>query len=428
MWKKVLVGLVAAAIGLCLRGMPGSPDVDSFSYQAMAEGRMQEVVQPYAKRVLHPLVVRWVGGSFEVVAVVTLIAFFIALTKLLGAFDNGFEREKIVSDPHKEMLQLFCLVCAPFFCSYIVEIYLSDLFVMTLTAWFFVFLHKERMGWCLLMLFLMQISRESTAVVVFAFLSVALVRLQWKLAVCIVGVFACALIVVSFVSRESLGNIHSMGGFVYMVTKVAASALVNLCGLTVWSDTYALALPHYYPNPPLWQMPVPSWLPLGGTKMMGVYTVDVWRPFEVLVVLTSSFGLLPVVLLKQVKSHVRVKNIKWVACEEIPYSVIVAFMVGVAFCLLSPFSGRTILRYVGYAWPLFWFALIYLTKGNLFEKKILWVFHLACMWWPVFLARSSLQREVTCLLGGIGTIVFLWAGTKYIFPQKDGSEFSTLKT
>ena len=428
MWKNMLAGLIAVVIGICLRGVPSKPDVDSFSYQAMAEGRMQEVVRPYSNRVLHPLVVRWTGGSFELVSVVTLVLFFVALTKLLGVIGEFYEKDQSCNALYNEIVQSACLVCVPFFCSYIVEIYLSDLFVMMLTAWFFWFLHKERMGWCLLTLFLMQIARESTVVVAFAFLFVALIRLRWKLSICIVSVFICALAVVSFVSRESPGNIHSMGGFVYMGTKVIASALANLLGVTVWSDTYAQILPHYYPNPPMWQMNVPSWLPLGEMKTVGIYALDVLRPVEVFAIIASSFGILPVLLLRQVRFRLKVKKLKWVFDREIPFSVMVAFFVGCIFFLLAPVSGRSLSRLVGYAWPLFWFVLLYLTHGKLFERKILWVMHLMCMWWPVLLARLPLQREMVCLLGGIGTVVSLWMGAKCIFSYKNESGIRVLNT
>lgn len=52
MLKKWLVGLLAVVVGICLYGFPDKPDVDSAAYQAMAEGRMAEVVHPYSNRVL----------------------------------------------------------------------------------------------------------------------------------------------------------------------------------------------------------------------------------------------------------------------------------------------------------------------------------------------------------------------------------------
>ena len=222
---KILFGLIAVLIGVCLYGVPGVPDVDSYSYQRMAEGRMADVVRPYANRVLHPMIVRWTGGSFEAVAGMTLLVTLAALAGLitLDGCRAGRDRRETLS----EAGFFACLVCVPFLCSYLVEIYLCDLFVMALTVLFFWFLHKARLGWALVLLFLMQVARESTIVVAAAFGLVSLLRRRWWTAAGVVGAVAGAMAAVAFLSRESLNNIHDMGSLVYMGTKVFANGLAN---------------------------------------------------------------------------------------------------------------------------------------------------------------------------------------------------------
>ena len=424
MWGKVLIGLVGMAIGVCMYGIPSVPDVDSASYLAMADGRMAEVVRPYANRVLHPLVVRWTGGSFEAVAAVSLVVALILLAGLLRLNSDLAKARKKDGARHEEAIGGACLVCAPFFCSYLVEIYLADLLVMALTAMFFLCLYKEYWVWTLLLLFLMQTARESTVVVALALITVALWRHRWCFAGCVLGVLMCAMATVSFLSRESPGNIHAMSGFVYIGAKVFSNGLANLLGVTVWSDIYARVLPHFYPEAPLWQTVVPMWLPLGGIKAVGVYAVDGWRPVEVFVILASAFGILPTVLLKWLKPRIGMIRGQSFDAEKMPNAVVVAGLTGFVFFLLAPFSGRSVLRLVGYAWPLFWFALPWLiqrgnrlnnntlsaggersvVKNALFGQKKIWVLHLVCMWWPVLLVRMQMPREMVCLLGLAGVI------------------------
>ena len=184
----------------------------------------------------------------------------------------------------------------------------------------------------------------------------------------------------------------------------------NLLGMTVWSDTYARVLPHYYPDPPLWQTALPAWLPLGGIKAVGIYTVDGWKPVEVLVTLVSAFGILPVILWKWLKTRTKADMRGWLFEEKLPCSVAVAFLAGAVFFMLAPFSGRSIPRLIGYAWPLFWMALPWLWRSDkagcpaFFGKAWFWVIHFACMWFPVLLSRVQLSRAVVCLLGIMGVM------------------------
>ena len=398
---KVVWGLVAVSVGLCLYGIPSVLDVDSYSYQLMAEGRMSEVVRPYANRVLHPMVVRGMGDSFLVVAVLSL---FVSLVALAGCFTD----DKIRLD-NKTFL---CLIASPVLCIYIVNIYIQDLLVMALTALFFWSFLRERFWLVLVFLFLMQMARESTVVVAVALLAAIGLKRQWIRGLWIIVTMACAVFVVNFVSRHALDNVHSMNGLVYLVSKVLANGAVNLLGVTVWSDTYALQLPHYYPLPPLWQMEVPAWLPLGAMRVVGIYQVDFWQPVRMLLIMAGAFGVLPVLLFRCRR------NLYRVVMEQHP-AVIVAFLSGVVFFLLTPFSGRTVGRYVGYAWPLFWLALpaIYQAhkmKGFMFpERPWLGIAHLACMWWPVLLSRWALPSEYVCVLGIIGVVACLGYAWKY---------------
>jgi len=426
--KKVIVGLAAVAIGLCIRGLPKVPDVDSVSYRKMAEGRMGEVVRPYANRVLHPLVVRGVEEvlqnvrtdpetfAFCIVAVASLV---IALTALADL------------TPRLSAIPFAVLVACPTLCLYSVNIYLQDLFALALTALFFRALSAKRIVLSLLFLFLLQTARESTVVIVAALVIAAGVRRQWKWVVGAVGAMVCAMMVVAVVSCDARPNIHSMGALTYLATKVIANGAENLFGVTVWSDTYARQLPNYYPNAPLWKMALPGWVPLGNMTSVGVYRWDASRPVEVAVILLSAFGVLPVLWARC--GWGRLSFRKW------PLAIAVAGLTGLAFLLLSPFAGRTVERQIGYAWPLFWLALPFvvtrcasagaerttrpsslpegaLASDRILESPVFWMLQVACMWWPVVLVRTGVPKDVVDLLAVAGGAACLFAATQW--PQR----------
>lgn len=473
------VALVAVAVGLLVRGIPRVPDVDSVSYRLMAAGRMNEVVRPYANRILHPLVVRGVGevlkcgsskvrecgrrdvlkcGSSEVqksgtdsgsqndfktlalpnfrISLETLAFCVVAVTSLVIAL-------AALADlmPQLSTVPFAVLVASPTLCLFSVNVYLHDLFALALTALLFWALAAKRLPLAFALLFLLQTTRESTVVIAAAVLAAGAYRRQWgwTLGTCVALAAGCAF--VTAVSREALPNIHAMSGAVYLLAKVAANGAENLLGLTVWSDTYARQLPNFYPAPPVWQMAVPSWLPLGGMRVVGVYSVDFWRPLEVAVLLLSAFGVLPAVLCKRGVVLVTTSggrlpvlgggwrtHLSGIArfFGGQPPAVQVAVIVGAAFLLLSPFAGRTVERQIGYAWPLFWLTLAEareaevggrrsdLNHTGFARSRFFWLVHGGCMWWPVLLARSGLPRGTTALLGLVGVAVCYIAAVRCV--------------
>jgi hypothetical protein len=49
---------------------------------------------------------------------------------------------------------------------------------------------------------------------------------------------------------------------------------------------------------------------------------------------------------------------------HMPLYVQLAFVSGGLFWLLAPFSGPSLMRLVGYAWPFFWIALPYMRRAD----------------------------------------------------------------
>ena len=434
---------------------------------------MGEVVRPYANRVLHPMVVRGVKevlkcGSSRVLKSETKgNAYDNSHTLALQNFSTSpdFLAFCIVAagsllivltalaalTPSLSALPFAVLVACPTLCLYSVNIYLQDLFALALTALFFWALSVKRVVLSLLLLFLLQTARESTVVIAAAFIMIAGLRRQWRWMVGAAGAMACAMFAVAVVSRDALPNIHSMGGLTYLATKVVANGAENLFGVTVWSDSYARQLPHYYPDAPLWKMAVPAWAPLGNMTSVGIYQWDGWRPVEILVFLASAFGVLPVLLFKYGWSLLPMRRLSptsfadnpkaahgqdarvtesasvWAAW---PLSVSVAALAGIIFLVLSPFAGRTVERQIGYAWPLFWLALPWVLRSEnearrpeaahvaVFRQPGFWMIQITCMWWPVLLTRTGLSRGVADLLAVAGVATCFFAATQR--PQRRG--------
>jgi hypothetical protein len=187
-----------------------------------------------------------------------------------------------------------------------------------------------------------------------------------------------------------------MNGMLYMVSKVFANTAANILGVAVWTDSYARQLPHWYSEMPVWKMSLPDWFSLGGIKEIGIYQFDPMSPVRTAVIFFSLFGVLPA-LLVHTCMHAGWKQIK-----NLPFTILVSFVSGIAFYCLGPVSGRSVDRLVGYGWPVFWVVLPLLcfsdrsvqcgTKRMLSssDSTLLWLIQICCQWGPILVLRAGL--------------------------------------
>jgi len=143
-------------------------------------------------------------------------------------------------------------------------------------------------------------------------------------------------------------------------------------------------LPHFYPDPPVWKMSLPTWLQGGSVQEVGVYRFDLPLPLRTVSALLSTFGLLTVMAWYWLRKE------GWSRLKQVPDAFRMAMIIGLAFFVLAPFSGRSVERLVGYAWPAFWLAVPLLGSLGVVQSEVLkrrwfWGGHVFVSWLPVFL-------------------------------------------
>jgi len=391
----------AVALGVWLRGIPNEIDIDSYAYQKMAGGKMGEVVQPYANRVLHPLLVQSIAKLgiqdnaliFAGVGAVSLFIFVFSVAGLVGK--------------RLPPLGLAAMLCSPVLCLYCVNIYLPDLFYLAQWGLLLLLMRREKILWGAILLFFMQMTRESTVLVAAAIIAAAVFHKKWKWAFAAGAALLCGMAAVSWLARGAQTNIHGLNGIFYMGTKVLANAAANLLGITVWTDSYARVLPHMYPEMPVWKTGLPAWLSLGGVGEVGIYEVNPAAFFRTTAVVLSTFGVLPVLLLRHVK------NTGWKKLKDLPFFPLVLLLSGVAFYGLGMVSGRSVDRLTGYGWPVFWVFLPLFygwKKGAQNEtmdppsipcNTLFWVLQILCQWAPLLVFRIHAPFQLAAGLAAV---------------------------
>ena len=336
--------------------IPRVEDIDSVSYRLMA--RCEPACRPYANRILHPAIAGAVNRiltaneegcpsceniSFVLIAIVSSIAFYLCVIPLIR--------------PIRPRWLVLPLLVSPLWWVWGGNIFLQDMFAAALTAILLLFLRRPGFRPALaslVVLFLLQVTRESTMLLSLALIALAFCHHRWRLAVGALMAMALGMVVVAYASKNALPNTNELGGGVYMVAKAIANGLRNFTGVIPWNDGYAAHIPWHYPDPPLWKCTLPAFLQMGNVHEVGVY-----KFMPGMVLRTFAFWLLYfpgtiVLMLIRRKGLFRAFAAEFRAS---PLYIQYAFVVGALFWILAPFSGTSIERLVGYAWPLFWVAL-----------------------------------------------------------------------
>ncbi len=399
--------LFAAAVALSILLVPRVEDIDSGSYRLMAAG--EPACRPYANRVLHPLLARALASlvgphlvgprscaadnlrcgddtnrtttaetaapsvnhsqtltpsnfqtfklPFSLIALLSSIAFYLCVLSLLRDV--------------RPRWWTFLLLISPLWWVWGGNIYIQDMFAAAFTAILFLVLRARFRHYAaavFALLFLLQITRESTMVLAVALAAIAAWRREWRLAVGSLAAMLLGMAAVAWISRDALPNTNELGGFVYLVCKTVANGIRNLTGVIPWNDGYAVKLPWQYPDPPLWKCVLPGFLQMGNVHEVGVYAVNFKMALRTFAMWFLYFpgALLFIALRRRAsagaaacgKTSLRGRiSSAFGALRGLPFHVQYAFVVGVLFWVLTPFSGASVERLAGYSWPLFWIAL-----------------------------------------------------------------------
>ncbi len=401
----------ALVVTLSILLVPRTEDIDSGSYRLMAAG--ERACRPYANRILHPLLARvlshcdspfdwdrrhlggadWdrrhLGGAMNrptaaETAAPPVNSQFPILNSQFSILNSPFTLLALLSSITFYLCVLsllrdirprwwtFPLLISPLWWVWGGNIYIQDMFAAALTALLFIALRgnaRMRVVLAFILLFLLQLTRESTAVLAIALTALALWRRDWRLALSSLFAMALGMVVVSWATRDALPNTNELGGFAYLACKTLANGLRNLTGVIPWNDGYAVHLPWHYPNPPLWKCTLPAFLQMGNVHEVGVYAIEFKTVLRTLALWLLYFpGALLFFALRR-RAHLecvttdrntslRARVSSALAClRAAPLYVQHALVVGLLFWILAPFSGTSLDRLVGYSWPLFWVAI-----------------------------------------------------------------------
>ena len=320
-------------------------DVDSHFYVDISTGNLASVNKPFSNRILHATVasllstIQSIGTStsFTIISLAALVTFVTVMSVTL-----------------KNLLPLggiIALIAVPMVVKSFQEIYLPDLFHLTLLSILFLCLRNEKIFLSLLVLLLLHLTRKSTVVLTLFLVVTSFFRQNWKLFWG--GLFAgiLGLSIVNYMTSFGAANVHALNDLTYFIAKVPYNLLKNIFGLVMWTDSLAVVSPDAFPNAPLWSVQVPRWIPSGDIHSIGFYQFDPIYVLNTFKQYITLFGVLPFIALLFLSN----KRSRDLLIRE-HFSQLACLYGGTSF-LIAPMLGASVARLIGYGWPLFWIAL-----------------------------------------------------------------------
>jgi hypothetical protein len=252
--------------------------------------------------------------------------------------------------------------------------------------------------WATPLLFIAQMTRESTVLLTFVLALVAGYQRKWKFAVAAVLVTLLAMVAVARVTNQSRKSIHETNTLVYMVGKVPFNFFTNICGIRMWTNTHAKNDPSLYPNPPLFQVELPAWMPVGAMRHVGVYSIEPAIPLSVARAFLTLFGVTISVVLLVIYWRRR----KVLREDGLSQAGVLALTYGLFAYLLGPLIGASYGRLIAYGWPMAWIATPellarYFNTSDRLIRQFTWLQVIAC-WTPFVLKEFGVPNVATDFL------------------------------
>ena len=327
------------------RGVPFA--TDSRLYQAMAEGRMATVPAPFTHRILLPWIARQLRSglglaledAFRLVGMLGLVTLVASVVWLM--------------QPHLNQVTIAAaILVTPAFLALHREIFLSDGLHAALIAACLLALHHQRWVTGLVLLFLLQLTRESTLLFSCFLIGVWAVQRKWKPAAGAGLATVAGMAVVGGLAGAGQSNIHQTNPIVYMLAKIPFNFLTNVCGVRMWTNTHAAYNQTAYADPPMVFWDLPTWFPTGSVHQIGIYKLDLSYPLWVTATWLTLFGVLPTLVLLVFRRRSR----HLLRDRGLSFPVLVAALYGTTCFLIGPLLGAGVERLVTYGWPCFWIA------------------------------------------------------------------------
>jgi len=310
---------------------------DAYWYYQLAEGKVTEVIQPFAgrqltKHIAHAISTLFhitLNHAFEIFGIGCLVLFAIATGWILLHFHIS----------RSAMLSLALIAFWPLsFSNYI----LPDLLNSLLIAIFLILLIRQRYTFAALCLLPLGISRESVLLIFVCFLIAGWKHLRWPVVIVAGASTFYGSHVAKMLAQGSPGNRYHLGSLAYTALKMPWNFALNVLGIVPWSNT----LPTYCTQPK-WYFTLLR--PIGSIRSVGYCGFDHQAQMTVLANLTGMFGLWLIMLLLLIRHR---RTALW------PNSVFLRFCLlygGLSF-LLAPIIGAAFDRLIAYDWPLFLLA------------------------------------------------------------------------
>lgn len=314
---------------------------------AIAEGHLESVPLPFARRVFHPWIIsalRPLLGTDLSFFIIGTFSLFIFLLIILGFIHYRAKLPFVVSA---------ALIFIPYLFMLYRRLYLAELFFAALSSIYWILLIQKRYIASLLILLPLLLTRQEAMIIPLSLaLSILIIGpallnkkrtyLFYTLSAAIVGVIGLSIVI--YVTRNN-SNIHHLQGLLYLLFKIPANAVRNFTGFHIWLDTYQ-ALPSYI-HGPLIAFDSPGWVSkISIIKRIGIYNWNIknvlWTLFSVLSVLGTG----PTILFYFIKKG----NFRKLIVNS-PLSFNAILLYGVSVFILAPLMSFDLPRLYFNAWP-----------------------------------------------------------------------------
>jgi len=357
---------------------------DAEHHIAMAEGKYEVVPQHHSRRVLYS----WIVSKLQN-ALGTDMAFFTVGTLSLFLF------LWVVLVMIRHVTAWAFSICAAFiFLPYLLtlhyELYLPTIFFLLLSSLFCMLLIKKRYLLSLFVLFLLFLTRGEAIIIAFGFILSMVVHIfknprkksyySYILLTILLG--SLSSVILTFLTKDNT-NINQIPFLPFLFLRVPLYFLRNFVGLEHWLDTYR-SMP-YYPHQPLIAFEAPQWIQdISAIKQFGIYKWSLENPMKTFLLLLSSFGTAPTILLFFLKKKMPKLS------DNTPAFSTILFFGGIIF-ILAPILGQPFLRYYVTAWPVFFLIAPFFLKHIKRVDKKLFVKILFCYILSAWLAVAPFK-------------------------------------
>lgn len=367
----------------------GTGYADAEWYIKIAQGKINEAIQPFAARVLHPLVVRLfsalsgynIDASFYIVNTFLLLCFVIVISL--------FFRELSFMDP----FLAFVIIFTPFLLEFHRNFYLSEVPYALLAALFFFYLKKEKITLSLFFLFLLFFSRPTDAMVLgVIFVIISFYKKQTKIAQAgLVVVLAAYLLSAFVIVPLSAPNIHNINNFIYRVLEPPYYFVRSILGIDWFVNTQVAFCQ------PTSIVYLPSWLQIGNIKWIGICSFNILNPLSVIFYALTTFGIIPGILLILLLKLIKRKNWRLFLSESDTW-LLTALGYGIFYLFMGSLVPN--LRTVSYAWPAMLLAALFMLDSYLrqlpqkIKARVIQIFlvsQVAVSWVPYLIINNVLR-------------------------------------